>query len=106
MSTGKLTSILPNGERIEQLITSAKGPSLATLQAAVGGYIERVKVRFNGRVRDGYVNEEGIAKGLPSNSVATDMLTDIYVGTVLFGTLAIWEPDPKKPKQLDGETVI
>lgn len=109
MSKGTLTTIAPDGRHTAQRFeTSAKvsGPGLSALQAAVGGYIERVRVRFNGRVRDAYVNEDGYSKGLLVNRPAMAILAEPFQGATIVGNLAVWEPDPKAPKQLDGETVI
>ena len=37
-------------------------PGLAQLQKLVGGYIERIRVHYENRVRDAYVDEEGVYK--------------------------------------------
>lgn len=95
MRSGKLVVIHPDGTRVE---TRHKAPpGLATLQEAVGGYIERVRVRFEGRVRDAFVNEEGALNGLPNNRDATAMLANptLTVTGYLQGNLAVWVPDPK-----------
>lgn len=41
------------------------------MRDAVGGYIERVAIRINGRPFDMWVNEEGLLRHLPYNAIAT-----------------------------------
>ena len=55
-------------------------PSLEELQAAVGGYIEHV--RITGRTGM-YVNEEGLLMGLRTNPIATLMANKMIVGDVV-----------------------
>jgi hypothetical protein len=74
-------------------VSSTKGWQLEEMQKHVGGYIERVRVRFEGRVRDAYVNEDGMAEELPVNREGTAMLTEQYRGNVLLGNVAIWVPE-------------
>ena len=57
-------------------------PTLKDFQDAVGGYIERVKVRYEGKDRDAFVDEEGIMKDLPINPTATEF----YIGYFLSKT--------------------
>lgn len=52
-------------------------PTLDTLQAIVGGYIESVSVRDGWHL---YCNEEGKLDGLAVNPVATDFLRAAYPG--------------------------
>jgi len=90
--SGTIVTIRPDGE-IERLAwVGRKGPTLDALQKAVGGYIEPVPVRFEGRARQGYVNEDGISLGLQPNPHAVKY--DAY-GRLLLGNLAIWVPDAK-----------
>lgn len=98
MKSGKLVIIPPSGVRSDQVLTDK--PELHQLQAAVGGYIERVRVRVDGRVRDGFVNEDGIAEGLPVNRPAMDLLAPPFDKrvNVLLGNLVVWVPDPKPTK--------
>ena len=56
---GTSAEIKPKGKKL----------SLEEMQAAVGGYIERVSVR-GGEI---YVDEDGIAKGLPLNQKASEI---------------------------------
>lgn len=104
MSKGTLTTIKPDGTRTAQRFETTKGAALSDLQAAVGGYIERVRVRFNGRVRDAYVNEDGYAKGLLVNRPATALLAEPFIGVTLLGSVAIWEPDAKAAKKREVYT--
>lgn len=92
--SGRIITIDPNGVETTIPVSRRGGPALETLQAAVGGYIETVKVRYDGRIRDAYVNEDGIALQLPYNERASAL----SVHHTLFGTLAIWIPTPKVKK--------
>lgn len=97
MKSGTLVVIKPDGTRTEARFSGRDAPGLDALQAAVGGYIERVRVRFQGRVRDAYINEEGALNGLPNNKHATALLANpvLTVTGYLQGNLAVWVPDPK-----------
>lgn len=53
----------------ETVVSHGAKFSLAELQGFVGGYIELVSTRSP--VRDMYVNEDAIQKGLPANMQAT-----------------------------------
>lgn len=98
MSTGTLVLILTNGSFTTVHVGDKKGPPLETLQRLVGGYIERVKVRYNDRVRDAYVNEDGILKGLSYNETATRLLDGIWKGARIVGPMVVWVPDPKEKR--------
>jgi hypothetical protein len=106
MSKGKLTTIAPDGRHTEQRFETAKGAALTDLQAAVGGYIERVRVRFNGRVRDAYVNEDGYSKGLLVNRPAMAILAEPFTGAVILGNVAVCEPDPKAKRELIEDSEV
>lgn len=82
----KLFLITPDGSETR----TCAGPkaSLSELQAAVGGLIEAVRVRFQGKVYTGYVNEEGLLHDLPINRVATAMQARAY-GSPFVGNLVI-----------------
>lgn len=90
---GKLYVITPHGSLPAQALPEE--PTLAQWQSAVGGYIERVRVRFLGEVRDAFVNEEGRLENLPLNYVATAMLAPPFGGTLIVGNLAIWVPNAR-----------
>lgn len=102
-SPGKLYVITPDGSLPAQEFP--KGHELKDLQTAVGGSIERVRIRFEGKVRDAYVNEDGIAQGLPPNRAATRLLAPPFHPAVnqLFGNVAIWVPTPKPSKAARAE---
>src|ERR1017187_3811265 len=89
---GVLIIYSPAGVRSEVVITTANGPSLDQLKTAVGGGMERVKVRYEGRVRDAYVNEEGVLQNLPENDVGTAMLYGPWRIHTIAGPIAIWVP--------------
>lgn len=99
MQYGKLITLRPDGTRKEARLSHK--PTLEELQAEVGGYIERVRVRIEGRVRDAFVNEDGISDNLPTNWAATEMLAPPFVPgvNVLLGNLTVWVPDPKPKKE-------
>lgn len=98
MQYGKLITIRPDGTRKEVRL-SAK-PTLDQLQWEVDGYIERVRVRIEGRVRDAWVNEDGIAENLPINRPAMDLLAAPFnPRNTLLGNLTVWVPDPKPKKE-------
>jgi hypothetical protein len=95
--SGTLVTINPDGSRSEQRLT--KSPTLEQLQKQVGGYIERVRVRADGRVRDAYVNEDGLMQGLPINRHAGAMLAKPFVGLSIVGPLTYFVPDPKPKRE-------
>ena len=88
---GQLHIISPENHRT--IIVIEKEPSLEQLQKAVGGYIEVVKVRFEGKIRDAYVNEEGLLKQLPYNPYASELSVNRHH---LVGNIAIWVPAERK----------
>ena len=95
--SGRLVIIQPDGQRRTEVYTS-KRPILDRLNEAVNGYIEGVRVTFEGKVREAYVNEEGLLRGLPKNNHAMAMLYGMYQGAYIVGNLCIVVPDaqPKK----------
>lgn len=94
MATGRICIIYPNGLREFRTITNKKGPQMEDLQKAIGGgYFERVRVRYDGRMRDAYVDEDGLSKRLPLNTLASELL-----GASIVGPMAIWIPDQKGKK--------
>lgn len=95
MASGKLVRIAPDGTIAETHVPEKKGPSLALLQDKVGGYIELVKVRYDGTVRTAYVDEDGRSKSLLPNPHATVLCVNDHR---LFGPLVIWIPDHKGSK--------
>lgn len=99
MQYGKLITVRPDGTRKEARLSHK--PTLEELQAEVGGYIERVRVRIEGRVRDAFVNEDGIAENLPVNRPAMGLLAPPFDANVnvLLGNLVAWVPDPKPKKE-------
>lgn len=77
----RLVTIHPDGERSERRYE--KRPTLEDLQAAVGGYVEHVKVKYKGKIRDAYVNEDGKLKNLPFNEAATGYYIEAHRGFVV-----------------------
>jgi hypothetical protein len=98
--SGKLVVIHPDESRAEEIHFIEKKPTLDDLQHHVGGWIERIKVRYEGQIRDGYLDEEGLLKSLPINRRAMEMDTmKLYRGGMpLVGPLVIWVPDKRVEK--------
>jgi Domain of unknown function (DUF3846) len=99
---GTIVIIRPDGTETQQHFSVTN--TLKPLQEAVGGYIEGVRVRYKGRVRDAYVNEDGLAENLPPNPKAARMRAAACPGLLagwnhIVGNLAIWIPDPKPIKK-------
>lgn len=63
--------------------------TLPEMQAYVGGYIERVRLRPKNGRRTLLVNEEGLIEGLPYNPKASAMALP---GTMLVGDALLCEP--------------
>jgi hypothetical protein len=59
-------------------IIAQEKETLTQLQNLVGGYIERVRIKYLGKVRDAYANEEGILNGMPINFLATKLYQETY----------------------------
>lgn len=80
---------------------SEKAAPYDRLRKAVGGLIQPVKLQYEGRARDGYVNEEGIVLGMRFNRRASSMFGEYwnkrapagYEIQVLYGdaVLVFWE---------------
>jgi len=70
---GELTIIRADGTKSRTLL--ANPDHYPELKAAVGGSIELVSgfTSFEGKPCDAYVNDEGIANGLPRNRVASEL---------------------------------
>ena len=96
---GKFVKIEPSGKVTEQRTELAGSAPYADLQLLVGGYVERVQVRYEGRIRDCYVDEEGaLPKNLPINPHVMALLSERWVGANIYGPGVIWIPDPRKQK--------
>lgn len=105
--TGKLVIIQPSdspGSTLAEIVWDKSiSPDLSVLQKHVGGYIERVRVRWEGKVRDAYVNEDGLSAAMPVNVYGTSILAPPFVPgvNVLVGNVVIWVPDARKgPKRV------
>ena len=64
-------------------VTIPKKDSLPVMQAAVGGLIEYVYIRYNRKKTIMVVNEEGRLIGLPINPIASLIAGQTIVGDVL-----------------------
>lgn len=67
-----------NAEGIFSIIDFPTDNQLPIMQDAVGGWIERVGIVCDGYPLDMWVNEEGLLKRLPYNSVATYLYESTY----------------------------
>lgn len=56
--------------------------TLAEMQGLVGGYIERIRVKYHGKTHDMWVNEEGLLLGLSENVQASLIAQRLIVGDV------------------------
>lgn len=92
--SGLLIKIDVDGTRIEEVWGKRGPPNWETLKRLVGGYIELVQVRYEGRLRDAYVNEDGLSERLQYNPHATALLGGRFegTGTTIVGPLVIWVP--------------
>jgi hypothetical protein len=92
-ATNILVIIQPDGTETRETYTGEE-PELEKLQKAVGGFIELVRVDFEGARRDAFVNEEGRLEGLPMKVRACE-ITGPYGYGVIVGPIAILVPAVK-----------
>jgi len=104
--SGTILTIKPDGETVEKKITRGGTASYEDLREAVGGYIERVRIRYNGIRRDAYVDEEGLSKtGMVFNPQATVLVSEARgVYTPILGPIVIWIPDTKAMRKKNVST--
>lgn len=72
----------------------AKKAEYEQITSLLGGYMERIKVRWEGKVRDCYLDEEGLIKQLPFNPHVKP-LAEAYYKTPcqdFAGPAVIWVP--------------
>ena len=81
MATGK-KAILLKADGIRQDLTPKEKPTLKEMQDWVGGYIEIVRVNFEGKKVPMVVNEEGLIHRLPINYQASRIAGSPIVGDV------------------------
>jgi hypothetical protein len=91
---GILVKIQSDGT-VENIPVKEKSPPLGLLQVHVGGYIEGIKVMYEGKTRTAYVNDEGLLRGLPINRLATEAAQAYYQRPIspIVGTMVIWMPN-------------
>lgn len=71
-------------------------PDYGVLREVIGGgWIELIKVKYDGRLRDAFVDEEGLLKKQAPNDAATIMCVNRHF---IVGIMAVWIPDAKKQK--------
>ena len=94
--SGKLVRVAPGVEESIHVWAGKGRPPLDMLQDLVGGYIQLWPggVRFEGRLREAYCDEDGIAKRLRDNHAAF-----AKYGADILGPLVIWIPDPAPKKK-------
>lgn len=88
---GTLIKIDVNGEVTRH---EAKKATYEEITKLLGGYMERIKVRYEGKVRDCYLDEEGFIKNLPVNTHVRKLAQDYYQQPcqVFLGPAVIWVP--------------
>jgi hypothetical protein len=101
--SGTLIIIPTEAAPPKEIRVESRTPSYDLLRSSVGGLIQPVKVRWNGVVRQAYVNEEGIPLNLPLNRTARKLIADYYRTSYLniqeiSGPMAIWVPDKRSKK--------
>ena len=77
--------IQPDGSVSDHVPDEPPEWSLNALQFLVGGYIEMVRIRQGSDIEGGlaFCDEDGRAKGLPFNEMASGLLGYQYVGPIL-----------------------
>jgi hypothetical protein len=93
----KIIVIKPHGEEVT--LPADDKLDLRLMYLAIGcTTVERIKVRYEGKVRDCYVDEEGLLRGRPFNP-QLKRLAEAYYGVPcqqFAGSGAIWIPTPRK----------
>ena len=93
--------IRANGQGCAERIDIVPNTGLASLQEAVGGFIEAIHL---GRDAVMYINEEGLLHGLPRNGVATEMYHQFYPAILrqeIVGDVIIVGVDPETGEERD-----
>lgn len=96
---GTLIKITTGGRVFEVTVKDSR-PDLKLMQALIGGYIEPVKVRYMGVVREAYVDEDGLSKTLRRNDKATELVSAYYnpgdeparMVNDIVGDMLVWVP--------------
>jgi len=88
--------VIPAGDEPAKVVRCEEKGSwpLETAQKLVGGYVELIRVKVDGTIRDALVDEDGISKGKPINQRATKL----YKYSNIVGTMVIWIPDRRVRK--------
>lgn len=94
--SGTMLRIDPNAPERTVRWEKSGPPNWETLRDLVGGYIERVRVKYQGRTRDAWVDEDGRMKSLSWNAKGTQLLCGPYVGTTIVGPMVVWIPDKRE----------
>lgn len=99
---GTIVVVKPTGEYIH--LPADKKLDLRLIYMAIGAStVERIKVRYEGRVRDAYLDEEGIMNGKRPNP-EIKKLAEAYYGRpcqTFLGSAAIWIPEPAPKKDVE-----
>jgi hypothetical protein len=94
----KIVVIKPTGEEV--VLPADDKLDLRLMYLAIGcTTVERIKVRYEGKVRDCYVDEEGWLPPQKRPNPALKRLAEAYYGAPcqeLAGSGAIWIPTPRK----------
>ena len=103
--SGMFIKIEPNGRKTIHEYSQKGPPRLEILQELVGGYIERVRVKYEGKLRDAYLDEEGLIRytAKDTNMYAFDMIaaaSSYPVIQMFLGPIVIWIPDKRVKKSV------
>ena len=75
------------------------------LQKLVGGWVEPVRIKYEGRMRTAFVNENGKLLGLKPNFRATccfKAANIIPTSDFIVGNMAVWLPTPVNKEKAHG----
>lgn len=89
-----MVKINPDGSRETRQVPRRGEPTFEDIKGFLGGYYERVQMRYEGRIRYAYVDEEGLIKGLPFNEEVTRNLDGHfknYAGMIVGPAIVVME---------------
>lgn len=92
--SGTMVVIKEDGTETLHPWLKSKPPDWETIRDHIGGYIERCKCRYAGKVCDMWCDENGLLVGKEINPKATALIR-LYYGPatqVIVGTVMVWVP--------------
>jgi hypothetical protein len=97
---GKIVVVKTTGEEIT--LPADDKLDIRLMYLAIGcNVVERIKVRYEGKVRDAYLDEEGLLRPVVRMNPKIKEYAEAYYGRPcqdFAGNAAIWIPTPRKPK--------